>query len=68
MAEDEDDAAIAAERLEAALERIARIAPGRVASGSVVSPEDHAQAARVADITARLDGMIERLRAALGKT
>lgn len=67
MAEDEDDAGIAAERLEAALERIARTAPGRVAPGSVASSEDYAQAARVADITARLDGMIERLRAALGK-
>lgn len=67
MAEDEDDAAIAAGRLEAALERIARIAPGAIVPGGVAPAEQYALAARMPDITARLDGMIERLRAALGK-
>lgn len=68
MASESDDAAEAAARLEAALERIAALA------GSQPKPQadgaDHGEAAEpaapVEEIAARLDGLIDRLRAALG--
>ena len=63
MAEDTEDAETAAERLEAALERIARFAGGAAVSGT-----EHRHTVDSAEIAARLDGMIERLRAALHGT
>jgi len=60
MAEDTEDSNAAAERLEAALERIARLA-----GGAAMSAQEHPNTVDSAAIAARLDGMIERLRAAL---
>ena len=57
MSSANNDAEAAAERLEAALERIARMAARP--DGHGLSPETTEQLAR------RLDAMIERLRAAL---
>jgi hypothetical protein len=77
MAGETDDPEDAAARLEAALERIARYAGSPPArdpppSGSVpgAGPEDApadmtGAAASVEEIAARLDGLIDRLRAAL---
>ncbi len=62
MAEDPDDPEAAADRLEAALERIAAIASvpparsGDAADGELTIPE----------IAERLDSLIARLRAAVG--
>ena len=61
MAGETENADAAAERLETALERIASLA-GRKPS------QTGADAPPVAEIAARLDAMIERLRAALGRT
>ena len=63
MAEDTEAAETAAERLEAALERIARFA-----DSSAVSGTEHRSTVDSAEIAARLDGMIARLRAALHGT
>jgi hypothetical protein len=63
MAEETEDADAAAQRLEAALERIASLAErlGPPGAGAENAPP-------AAKIVARLDAMIERLRAALGET
>ncbi len=67
MASETDDAAAAAARLEAALERIAALAGPRVqppappAEGAEAEP-----AVPVDEIAARLDSLIDRLRTALG--
>jgi hypothetical protein len=58
MASDTDEPDAAADRLEAALERIAQAA-SRPAQ-QLPSPDTQ-------EIAARLDGLIDRLRAALGK-
>lgn len=59
MASTIEDAEAAAERLEAALERIARLSvPSATAAATVTS-------APVAEISERLDRMIARLRVAL---
>lgn len=57
MASDTDDSEAAADRLEAALERIAQAA-GRAEPSS--APMDNEE------IAARLDSLIDRLRTALG--
>lgn len=65
MASETDEMEAAADRLEAALERIARAAAREVpvqATPAMEPPAD-ASAQRIA---ARLDELIERLRAALG--
>ena len=61
MASDTDDPETAAERLEAALERIAQAAAREEAR-----PVDQNPGADTEEIAARLDGLIDRLRAALG--
>jgi hypothetical protein len=61
MASDTDDPETAAERLEAALERIAQAAARKEAG-----PADQIPAVDTEEIAARLDGLIDRLRAALG--
>jgi hypothetical protein len=61
MASDTDDPETAAERLEAALERIAQAAAREEAR-----PTDQIPALDTEEIAARLDGLIDRLRAALG--
>jgi hypothetical protein len=61
MASDTDDPETAAERLEAALERIAQAAAREEAG-----PADQIPAVDTEEIAARLDGLIDRLRAALG--
>lgn len=60
MASDTENAETAAERLEAALERIARLAGG---GGTPLDPAAELEVAR--QLTERLDAMIERLRSAL---
>ena len=61
MASDTEDSEAAADRLEAALERIAEAAAHEAAS-----PADQIPSAETEEIAARLDGLIDRLRAALG--
>ncbi len=61
MASDTDDTEAAADRLEAALERIAEAAAREEAR-----PVDQIPAVDTEDIAAQLDGLIDRLRAALG--
>ena len=63
MADDSDNPDDAAERLEAALERIARLAdrPRPVAMPEQAQPDT----AHTAEIAARIDLLIEKLRAAL---
>jgi len=61
MVSDTDDAEAAADRLEAALERIAQAA---VHEGAAMG--DQLPAPEVEEIAARLDGLIDRLRAVLG--
>jgi len=61
MASDTDDPETAAERLEAALERIAQAAAREEAR-----PADQIPGVDTEEIAARLDGLIDRLRAALG--
>jgi hypothetical protein len=62
MAGETENADTAAQRLETALERIASLA------ARSKPPQTGAEAPPVAEVTARLDAMIERLRAALGGT
>ena len=62
MAGETDNADAAAQRLETALERIASLA-GRC----TLPPRTGTDALPVAEIAARLDAMIERLRAALDR-
>jgi hypothetical protein len=61
MASDSEDQDAAADRLEAALERIAQAAAREPAS-----PADHIHSVDTKEIAARLDGLIDRLRSALG--
>ena len=61
MASDNVDPEAAADRLEAALERIAHAAT-REAS----PPAEQSPIAEAEEIAARLDGLIDRLRTALG--
>jgi hypothetical protein len=66
MAGDSDDPEDAAARLEAALERIARLAGSHPAHPAPEGAADSADvSAPVEEIAARLDGLIDRLRAAL---
>ena len=71
MAGEADDPESAAARLEAALERIARLAGAHppapdIAPDSDTAPDGAADPLPPVDeITARLDGLIDRLRAAL---
>jgi hypothetical protein len=64
MADEPEDPDAAADRLEAALERIARLAavPPAPANAPVAEPE-----LSIPEIAERLDALIGRLRAALGK-
>ncbi len=61
MASETDNAEAAAARLEAALERIARVAEQPAPSVT------EAASLRVSEVAARLDGMIARLRTALDR-
>jgi hypothetical protein len=61
MASDSDDADAAANRLEAALERIAQAAVRDAAA-----PAEQSGSADNKEIAMRLDGLIARLRSALG--
>jgi hypothetical protein len=61
MASDSEDPDAAADRLEAALERIARSAAREAAP-----PADQIPLVDAKEIAARLDGLIDRLRSALG--
>jgi len=63
MADEVEDPDAAANRLEAALERIARLA----AVQPVVTPPQSDADLSVAEIAERLDTLITRLRAALGQ-
>ena len=65
MAEEPEDPDAAADRLEAALERIARLAAVRPTPAPPAPPESDLS---VPEIAERLDSLIARLRAALGKT
>jgi hypothetical protein len=60
MASDSEDPETAADRLEAALERIAQ-----AASREPVHPSDPQQMVDTEEVAARLDGLIDRLRMAL---
>ena len=67
MAGEADDPEDAAARLEAALERIAQLAGTRPPQPSDIATETAAeQMPPVDEIAARLDGLIDRLRKALG--
>jgi hypothetical protein len=61
MASDSEDPEAVADRLEAALERIAQAAASREAA-----PNDPSPPVDTEEIAARLDGLIDRLRVALG--
>ena len=61
MASDSEDPEAATDRLEAALERIAQ-----VAAREPVHPPEPQLIVDAEEIAARLDGLIDRLRAALG--
>jgi hypothetical protein len=61
MADDSEDPEAAAKRLEAALERIAQ-----AATRSDAAPSAAVASADTQEIAARLDGLIDRLRTALG--
>jgi hypothetical protein len=63
MVSDSEDAETAADRLEAALERIAE-----VAARNEVRPGDQLAKYDAQEVAARLDAVINRLRAALGRT
>ena len=65
MASDTDDPEGAAARLEAALERIAVVAAARRAAAPPLA--DPEPAVIDPEVIARLDGLIERLRGALGR-
>jgi hypothetical protein len=61
MADNSEDPEAAASRLEAALERIAQ-----AATRGDMAPSVSAGSADTEEIAARLDGLIDRLRTALG--
>ena len=61
MASDAEDPDTAADRLEAALERIAQ-----AATRDALQIPDQPMSVHTAEIAARLDGMIDRLRTVLG--
>jgi hypothetical protein len=61
MASDSEDPETAADRLEAALERIAQ-----AAAHEAPHPPELQQMVDTEEIAARLDGLIDRLRMALG--
>ncbi len=61
MPSDSEDAEAAANRLEAALERIAQVATREAAQ-----PTEEPPAFDTEELAARLDGLIDRLRTALG--
>lgn len=63
MAGDSEDQEAAADRLEAALERIAQ-----AAAREPVHPTEPQQMVDTEEIAARLDGLIDRLRTVLGAT
>jgi hypothetical protein len=65
MTGETDDADAAAERLEAALERLATLT-GTLRSASDAEEPAPANSAAAEEIASRLDGLIDRLRAALG--
>jgi hypothetical protein len=64
MADEPEDPDAAADRLEAALERIARLTAVRPASSNSPPPDSDLS---IPEIAERLDSLISRLRAALGK-
>ena len=64
MADESDDPDAAADRLEAALERIARLASVQPALPNTPIPDSDLS---IPEIAERLDSLISRLRAALGK-
>lgn len=64
MADEPEDPEAAADRLEAALERIARLAAVRLAPSNAPPPDNELS---ISEIAERLDALIGRLRAALGK-
>ena len=69
MADETDDPELAAERLEAALERIARLAARPrplISAGAAPEPVDES-ALSAEEIAERLDTLIDRLRAALNR-
>jgi hypothetical protein len=65
MADDTDDPDAAADRLDAALERIAHLV-ARLRPGHVADPDEAAMSPD--EIAARLDILIGRLRSALGRS
>jgi hypothetical protein len=69
MSDETDDPELAAERLEAALERIARLAarPKPVVSASITPEPVDESALSAEEIAERLDTLIDRLRAALNR-
>jgi hypothetical protein len=67
MASEPDDAAEAAARLEAALERIARLTVPHQAAPPPGQDDPLAPSPPLEEIAARLDALIDRLRAALGQ-
>jgi hypothetical protein len=64
MADEHEDPDAAADRLEAALERIARLAAVQPGPVNVPVPDSELS---IPEIAERLDALIGRLRAALGK-
>jgi hypothetical protein len=64
MADEPDDPDAAADRLEAALERIARLAAVQPGRPNTPLPDTELSLPEIAE---RLDSLISRLRAALGK-
>lgn len=65
MADEPEDPDAAADRLEAALERIAQLAAVPPVPSNVPVPESDLS---IPEIAERLDSLIGRLRAALGKS
>jgi hypothetical protein len=64
MADEPEDPDAAADRLEAALERIAHLAAVRPATPDAPAPDSDLS---ISEIAERLDALIGRLRTALGK-
>lgn len=67
MADEPEDPDVAADRLEAALERIGRLAAVKPPPPAVQMPPADSELS-IPEIAERLDSLIGRLRAALGKT
>jgi hypothetical protein len=65
MTDEPEDPDAAADRLEAALERIAHLAAVQPAQTNAAVPDSELS---IPEIAERLDALISRLRAALGKT